>query len=196
MVSAVGIGSSGCIASRGGAFVAPAQYDVSPVVMAQPQQSSTGMQVKGGLSWASISSSPRTNVDVRVGYLGEAHRRVVRARSSGPTPLSYEPPASPSPNRFWIHGPFFELSSRISGSRHRRAWLGARAEMLLGDELGAGAAVRSAVELFHASKGSNHHGALGLGLFFEVGARHLPGGRGAVFTAAGFTTRLPAVILD
>jgi hypothetical protein len=180
------------------AFVPPLRLDVSPVTMVSGGQPSAGFHLTSGLHWASVSPNPKTWLDVGIGYL---HEQLPRDDCPAPsTPCGAPAVTRPEPDPLLVHGAYLEFAKRMSGTRHERSWLGARAELLFAridgsTRTGAGLTARAAWELFTTVKagggGGGVIGALSLGVFLEVGYRRLPSGERGVATMAGLSTRLP-----
>ena len=207
-------GPAGCIASRSGAAVFPARYDVAPVTMSRTDSGVAGFHMAGALSWASLSPNPANPIDLAVGYQLERYPRPdTLAEPAGSMPRDAaatlsetdgtaghggssaggDPGAGTS-----LHGPFLELGLRVAGNRHTRVWLSARGELLAQDvagqtRSGLGAVLRLSGEIFATTKGSNAVGSIALGPFIELGARELPSGKTAAVALAGVSLRLPLV---
>jgi len=200
LISVLLLCSTATSAGADGAFVPPSRIDVSPVTMISGSQPTVGFHLTTGLHWASVSPNPKTWLDVGVGYIHESlalnHCRVPRP------PCGVPGAARPTDDPLSVHGAYFELSKRMTGTRHHRTWLGARAELLFAEvdgqtRTGAGITGRAAWELFTTVKsgggGGVVIGALALGLFLELSYRRLPGGVRGVATTAGLSTRLPLI---
>jgi len=187
-------------ARAGGAFVPPSRVDVSPVTMTSGGQPSVGFHLTAGLHWASVSPNPKTWLDVGIGYIHESLPR--EGCHIRPTPCAPPVVMHTEPDPMQIHGVYFELAKRMTGTRHERSWLGARAEVLFADiggetRTGAGITARAAWELLATIKGGGNNGAaigaFAIGAFVELGYRRLPGGERGVATMAGLSTRLPFI---
>ena len=207
-------GSAGCIASRNGAAVFPARYDVAPVAMSRTDSGVAGFHMAGALSWASVSPNPANPIDIAVGYQLERYPRPdTLAEPAGSMPrdagatlseteadggTGHASVSAEGDDGTSLHGPFIELGLRVAGNRHTRVWLSARGELLAQDvagqtRSGLGAVLRLSGEVFATTKGSNAVGSIALGPFIELGARELPSGKTAAVALAGVSLRLPLV---
>lgn len=183
-----------------GAFLPPARLDVSPVTMFEGGAPRAGFHLTTGIHWASVTPNPKTWLDVGIGYI---HERLPGIACHVPTSPCGVPVATrPEPDPLLVHGAYLELSKRMGGTRHRRSWLGARAELLFADvhgstRAGAGLTARAAWELFATIKAGGNGGvamgAFAVGAFLEVSYRRLPDGERGVATMAGLSTRLPLI---
>jgi hypothetical protein len=206
----VAASSTACIASRSGALVFPARYDLAPVAMSRIDSGVSGMHMAGALSWASVSPDPDNRIDAAFGYQLERYPvpDAVAAgdtmeRDAGATLSDAGHPSTSSTTRdadpgTSLHGPFIEIGYRIAGNHHTRVWLSGRGELLAQDiggqsRSGLGAVLRLSGELFATTRGPSAMGAISLGPFIEVGARQLPSGNSAAVALAGMSLRLPLV---
>jgi hypothetical protein len=193
----------GCIAGRGGGAVVPARYDIGAY---GSDRGGGGFHGSAGIHWASMSSNPRTPVDVGVGWLLEVQPGADDADPQAGTiaRVSETPSGTAAPTDAGVttHGPYLELAQRISGSRHQRTFVGGRAEWLFrddgsGSESGVGLSARISRELFTTTRENGHSGAasgaLAIGLFLEVGHRRIEDFSEDT-VVAGVTFRLPAAV--
>lgn len=183
-----------------GAFVPPARLDVSPITMLAGGEPRAGYHLTTGIHWASATPNPKTWLDVGIGYLLE--RLPGTACCLPPSPYGAPAVSGREPDPLFVHGAYLELAKRMGGTRHKRSWLGARAELLFANvrgstRTGAGLTARAAWELFATVKAGGNGGvamgAFALGVFLEVGYRRLPDGERGVATMAGLSTRLPLI---
>jgi hypothetical protein len=197
-------------ARAGGALIVPPiRVDVGPRSLAQPTAGAASAgQIALGLSWASLW--PRaTPVDVGIGVLsvsidestdhrdrgmsGVADAAEVRARSAAPAVATA------------CYGSYLELSGRVVEGRHWRAWLGGRGELLRArlpgtDPGGLGVAARLSIEIYAGGAGGDHgmavSGTVAGGLYVEAGYRDLPGPLGGAGVSAGFSVRVPFILIS
>jgi hypothetical protein len=103
-----------------------------------------------------------------------------------------------------LNGAYVEMARRAGGDDWRRAWLGARAELLFADvagrhRAGVGFTGRAAWELFAPIKAGGRGGGIigtfALGVYLELGGRRLPDGTSAVQSTAGLSMRLPLIAI-
>jgi len=192
-------------ARAGGGFVPPMRIDVSPSSTVLGDGAHVGMHVLAGLHWASLSPRWNNPLDIGIGYVydGFADNSDTPAPAPDGALLAAGPGAPRDTNpRTAVHGLYLEAARRTGGTRHRRSWLGVRAELLFGSvggetRTGAGLVGRAAWELFTPIRASGRNGGalgmFGVGVYLEAGARLLPDGRAGVMTTAGVSMRLPAI---
>lgn len=186
--------SSGCLFGRSGGIVFPARYDIG--ALATTPDGRPGYHFAGGLHWASVSPDARTPIDVGVGYIVEDKLDPDEPTDTLRSTVADTPP---NPENLLVHGPYLEISRRLSGDNHRRTWLGVRAELLMLDDTGrdgdattgVGLTVRAGAELFATTKGRNAVGVGAIGVFIEAGARRFPDSYAEEVVIVGFSFRLP-----
>ncbi len=199
------LGLGGCLAGRGGGLILPARYDVGGYAS---DRGGGGFHGAAGLHWASMSSNPRTPVDVGLGWVVER-----QPGEEGPAPadgVARTTTTAPPPggtmtqvnDGVTTHGPYVEIARRISGSRHQRTFVGGRAEWLFrddgtGSKSGVGLTARISQELFATTRERGRSGAasgaFALGLFLELGHRRIDDFSEDTIVA-GLSFRLPAAV--
>ena len=163
----------------------PVEITVGEAAVQSAHDAYTATQVTVALSWASLSPVV-TPVDFGVGWIG-SYAPDVPASSPGMPRRSRD-----------AAGPFVMFALRAAAGAHWRAWLGARGELLYGDERGLlGASAHGAIELWHgvgvSASDGGLIGALGLSVFVDASVREDPAGGYARVLAAGFGGRLPLI---
>jgi hypothetical protein len=175
----------GC-ASGGHGFVPPMRIDVAPVMMATTGKADSGVHTAVGLHWASLTPNPKTPIDIGIGYAFDTFV-VERASETG---------KSSEPSTYVLHGPYLDIAQRVSGTRHKRMFVGGRLDVLYDDtsgRTGYGAMGRVAWELMAGIKGNDAIGTFAIGLFVESGYRKLPIGEYAFVGMGGLSLRLPLI---
>lgn len=197
--------STASTAHAGGFLIAapPARVDLAPTAMVNAGETSAGYQLKAGLHWASLSSNTRTPIDIGFGVVLEnLQPEVVPLEEKDKSGELVTSSFIERPRQ--IRGSYVELAVRTFGSRHRRAWLGVRLDVLRArfsdrSKTGLGVTGRASWELVGGVSGAGGggggggviHGSFALGMFFEAGIRQLPGEPASMVSTAGLTGRLP-----
>ena len=183
---------TGCLASQSDAVILPSNTQAGVISMGNTTSGGVGTHLSSELSWASLSPSADTQSDIAIGYqledFGESRLPVSTTKDMSGTTYERVP--------VLFHGPTFVASHRLRGDESWRQWIGAKLEMPMRSvrgttHVGLGAALRLGAELFHASSGSNHIGAIGVGAYVESGVRKVPGGDPAFLVSSGISLRLP-----
>jgi len=149
----------------------------------------TGVEVRAGIHWASLSPSP-TNFDVGLGVFG--------AVLAGPE----DDTMTDADNSVLYGGAYLEIGHTLSQGSFWRTWAAGRGEYLgsstFGEEhTGFGAAGRLSAELFLSGVGIEPRGIFlgtyAIGVYAEAGARGLGDDVGLFQVSGGLTFRTPFV---
>lgn len=188
------------IAHASGFATPPARVDVAPEVANLGASHGYGLHLLAGLHWASLSSDPRTPIDVGIGYVQDQLSLPAPTPAGTITRKSVQPGASSAP--LVIHGAYLEVAPRVFGGEHQRAFVGLRVAYLSADLAGGwvhgvGATARASYELFASGRGGGSgfaaSGAFAIGVFVEAGVRDLAGVAG-FSSSAGLSVRVPLMI--
>jgi hypothetical protein len=186
------------------AAVPGSRTDVSPMTTQSNGARHAGVQFATGAHWASLGTNDKS-FDVGAGYIyqhlpseASAVESSIEKRDDDDDAMEEDPGIS-------LHGGYLSFDRNVHARRRWRTWAGVRGELwrhTTGDML-PGGSVRLGVELYGSSSTAEPvaskcaagiglvHGTTALGVFFDAGARMMPGGEVATTASAGISVRLP-----
>jgi hypothetical protein len=210
LVVAIVLAASPASAGRGfGLLVPPAEVDVGAFSPAGDGQALAGptAEVLAGMHWASLYWKP-TRLDFGVGYVGSFRPIDPSFRTTENIALRSSGAGGSVDEELRLHGMYIQMGATFVKDRHYRAWLAWRGELMKSygmprDFSVAGSALRIAAEMYasgHAGEAKGNGialiaGTVALGAYVEASYRDLPSEYGPYGVIAGFSVRVPFMIV-
>ena len=171
------------------ALIAPARYDVGPMIT---NGNASGAHVGMGMSSASWSKDPATPFDVSLGYIVELH--------GADAPAMDKPSTTPGGLGAFTFGGYLEGAMTVAATRHQRSFVGLRVELVSNhpddtERYGFGLTARAAWELLTTGEGKNWRGVFAAGVFVEATTRQYQGGLTEHTVVTGLSFRVPAALV-
>jgi hypothetical protein len=171
------------------ALIAPARYDVGPILA---DGKVSGAHVGMGMSSASWSKDPATPFDVSLGYVVELH--------GADAPEMDKPSTTAVRRGAFTLGGYLEGAMTVAATRHQRSFVGLRVEVVSNDpedvgRYGFGLTARAAWEVLRTGEGKNWRGVFAAGVFVEATTRQYEDGLTEHLVVTGMSFRVPAAIV-